>query len=74
MKNLPSDSVLSYLGSEGPQPSKIDRRAATFDFVSRDSRGCTQWARSTVKPLRVSLVEPVAYHCDSYLTASRGLV
>ena len=37
-----------------------------FHFVSRDSRGCTEWAGSTVKPLRVSLVEPVAYLCDSY--------
>ena len=66
MKSLPSDSVLSYPWlRRSTADSRLIARTATFDFVSRDSRGCTEGADSTVIPLRVSLVEPVAYVCDS---------
>ena len=61
MENLPLTACLAIRAQKSTAESRLVARAETFDFVSRDSRGCTEWADSTVKPLRVSLVEPVAY-------------
>ena len=69
MEDLPLTPCLAIRAQESTAGSRLVAGAERFDFVSRDSRGCTEWADSTVKPLRVSLVEPVAYLCESYRTA-----
>src|SRR6516164_6004090 len=74
MKNLP-DRVLSHPGSE--VPSRVEASSQGREIRLHEPRfleAATERADSTVKPLRVALVEPVAYLCDSYmggLTQSR---
>jgi len=66
MKNLP-DLVLSHPGSE--VPSRVEANSQGWEIRLNEPRfdeAATEWADSTVKPLRVALVEPVAYLCDSY--------
>jgi hypothetical protein len=74
MENLPVTPCSAIRAQKSTAESGLVARAETFDFVSRDSRGCTEWADSTVKPLRVSLVEPVAYLCDSYRKVGRIII
>jgi len=66
MKNLP-ELVLSHPGSE--VPSRVEANSQGREIRLNEPRfdeAATERADSTVKPLRVALVEPVAYVCDSY--------
>ena len=66
MKKLP-DRVLSHPGSE--VPSRVEASSQGREIRLHEPRfdeAATERADSTVKPLRVALVEPVAYLCDSY--------
>src|SRR6516164_1540576 len=73
MKNLP-DRVLSHPGSE--VPSRVEASSQGREIRLHEPRfleAATERADSTVKPLRVALVEPVAYLCDSYVRNSTRL-
>jgi hypothetical protein len=56
-------------------PSRAEsffRRTVTVDFTHGYSCSSLAGSTETVKPLRVSLVEPVAYSEDSYERAKNG--
>ena len=58
MENLPLTACLAIRAQKSTAESRSVARAERFDFVTRDSRGCTEWADLTVKPRRVSPETP----------------